>query len=146
MSYNKEIQVPLHMPNIINICIDKNIDGDMVGRIYHCYDVKPWPFSNVVRMVALMEELFDRISFPQASTESRTFENVTHGNRGKLKKVAAPEDIAAHQGIKGTFMVCVKYRQNSTWQGEVQWIEGGKTQKFISVLELLKILNNSLKQ
>ena len=26
-----------HVPNLINICIDSVEDGEMTGKIYHCY-------------------------------------------------------------------------------------------------------------
>lgn len=144
MSQKKEMHVPLHAPNLINICVDENVDGEMAGRIYHCYDDHPWPFKNVIRLVESMEDFFDRISFPQASTQTRAFVNVKYKYKEALKKVAGSNDIAAHRGKKGTFLICVKYRQNSTWQGEVEWVERSSTQQFVSVLELLKLLSNAL--
>lgn len=45
-----------------------------------------------------------------------------------------------------TFIVDVKFRQNSTWQGIVRWKETGKEVHFRSALELLKIMDNALEQ
>lgn len=144
MSQKKITHVPLHAPNIMNVCIDKNTEGEMTGRIYHCYDQSPWPFANVMRLMEAMEDFFDRISFPQASTQARTFTNIEHYKKGTLKKVVDAQDVAKYRGIRGTFLICVKYRQNATWQGEVEWVEGENVQQFVSVLELLKILSNAL--
>lgn len=144
MRESKEIHVPLHAPNIINVCVDENVDGEMAGRIYHCYDESPWLFTNVIRLVESMEEFFDRISFPQASTQTRAFVTTEQKEKRALKKVTEAQDVVGHRGAKGTFIIYVKYRQYSTWQGEVQWIEADNTQQFVSVLELLKILSNAL--
>lgn len=144
MEQNKEVQIALHAPNLINICIDENKDGEMAGRLYHCYDENPWKFSNILKMVELMEELYDRISFPQASTKTRSFVNTAYENKECPQKVQTAQDVAACRGTKGSFLTCVKYRQNSSWQGEVQWLEEGAVHQFISVLELLKILSNAL--
>ena len=54
------------------------------------------------------------------------------------------KDVAAQRGKLGTFLVSVRYRQNSSWQGEAEWVDSGKIQQFVSVLELLKILSNAL--
>ena len=60
------------------------------------------------------------------------------------EKVCIPQEVLEKRGAKGTFLLNVKYRQNSSWQGIVRWIEGNSTQQFVSVLELLKILSNAL--
>jgi len=40
-----------------------------------------------------------------------------------------------------SFLIKIKYRQNSSWQGTVQWIETGKTQNFKSCLELIRLID-----
>ena len=42
---------------------------------------------------------------------------------------------------ESTFLVKIKYRQNSSWQGSVQWVEGEKTQNFKSCLELMRLMD-----
>jgi len=42
---------------------------------------------------------------------------------------------------ENSFLVNIKYRQNSSWQGTVQWIETGKTQNFKSCLELIRLMD-----
>jgi len=54
------------------------------------------------------------------------------------------EKITKQRGKQGTFIVHVQYRQNATWQGQVVWAEKNKVQKFRSVLELLKLIDNAL--
>jgi len=42
-----------------------------------------------------------------------------------------------------TYVVEIKCRQNHTWQGTIQWVEGKQTISFRSVLELLKLLDSA---
>ena len=41
-----------------------------------------------------------------------------------------------------TFMVHVVYRQYNTWQGTITWVEGNITNRFKSVLEMLKLMDD----
>ena len=43
-----------------------------------------------------------------------------------------------------SFLVQIRYRQNSSWQGNVQWIEAGKTQHFKSCMELIRLMDIAL--
>lgn len=52
--------------------------------------------------------------------------------------------VQGRRGDKGTFLVCVRYRQNSTWQGHVVWAEKNQQQPFRSALELLKLIDSAL--
>ena len=44
---------------------------------------------------------------------------------------------------KGTFIVKIQRRENSTWQGEVTWVEKKETKFFRSALELLKMIDGA---
>jgi len=46
-------------------------------------------------------------------------------------------------GGQCTFEVNVKYKQNSTWQGHIHWIEKDQKQNFRSVLEMLKLMDEA---
>ena len=45
---------------------------------------------------------------------------------------------------KGTFEITVKFMQNSTWQGQIHWIEKDYKQNFRSALEMLKLMDEAL--
>ncbi|MBQ6833741.1 MAG: hypothetical protein IJO55_04915 [Lachnospiraceae bacterium] len=53
-------------------------------------------------------------------------------------------EMLEQKGDLATFVVHVKYRQHSTWQGEVVWAEKNEKRTFRSALELLKLIDNSL--
>jgi len=44
----------------------------------------------------------------------------------------------------GTFEISVKFTQNSTWQGEIHWIEKKQKQNFRSALEMLKLMDEAI--
>lgn len=56
---------------------------------------------------------------------------------------------ASPSGYKGsTFVLRVLYRQNATWQGDIQWLdekEGGK-RFFRSLLEMIVLMNDALER
>ena len=41
---------------------------------------------------------------------------------------------------KATFTIQIQFQQHATWQGIITWAEGGRTQKFRSELEMLKLM------
>lgn len=43
-----------------------------------------------------------------------------------------------------TFVVKILNRQNSTWQGNITWVEGQKSRNFRSALEMLKLMDGAL--
>jgi hypothetical protein len=47
-------------------------------------------------------------------------------------------EVATYKGEKGTFLVCVRFRQNATWQGEFRHEETGEVKSFVDVVELMK--------
>lgn len=133
-----------HVPNLINICIDSVEDGEMTGKIYHCYSEEAIAFSNIIRMIETVEEFFDCLQFPQAATQTRSFHRKESVQGQKLEKKLEQEQILQMRGQKGTFLLNVKYRQNSSWQGSVTWVDEQREQYFRSALELLKLIDGAL--
>ena len=42
------------------------------------------------------------------------------------------------------FVVDIRYQENSTWQGEVLWVDQNRQCSFRSALELLKLIDGAL--
>ena len=137
-------QISWYAPNFINMCIDNIDDGELSGRIYHCYSKEPWKFTNILQLIELADDFFDRLEFPQASTSARSFTSTQFLGVDRLDKVQSPEDFIENRGQKGTFFLNVRYRQNSSWQGSVTWVEEQREQHFRSALELLKLIDGAL--
>lgn len=134
-------------PNVICICINKIIDGNAKGKFYNCYSKHPVYFEEIVSLILQIEAVFDKINFPQASTITRSFFNDNTKALGKeFKKHMTPQEVIEQKGSKATFVVHVQYRQNSTWQGSVVWVDKNKTKNFRSALELLKLIDGALSE
>ena len=140
----KQIHINMSSPNLINICVDCIENGEISGRIFHCYSREPEEFANIIHLLNRMEVVFDSISFPQASTKPRYFVEPEKAPKAKLKKELDQKEVIRHTGKLATFVTCVKFRQNSAWQGELSWIERGETYLFSSTLEFIKLIDNAL--
>lgn len=134
--------INLSAPNLVNICVDKKTHGEPSGRLYHCYDEKPWEFASFLQMLNLMDQLYDSISFPQASAKTRYFNEPEQTGQPLPVKQKEQKDIIRHTGKLATFITYVQYRQNSTWQGETVWAEKEQMYRFSSTLEFIRLLDN----
>lgn len=134
-------------PNVICICINKIIDGNAKGKFYNCYSKHPVYFEDIVSLFFQIDDLFNKINFPEASTITRSFFNNNTQALGKeFKKYMTSQEVTEQKGSKATFVVNVQFRQNSTWQGSVVWVDKNKTKNFRSALELLKLMDEALSE
>lgn len=135
-------------PNLLNIGIDNREDGECSGRIWYLYGDQPVIFSGTVDLLKKMDDFFDSLNYPQASTSSRSFHTENRIRKPEEKKEAvaqmAVQDLLEKKGEEATFIIHVKYRQNATWQGEVIWADKKKKKFFRSALELLKMIDSAM--
>ena len=137
--------------NLVSVCIDGIEDGEIIGKIYTKYSDTYTPLHGVGGLLITMEEFFDAINYPQASTSPRTFKSK------RAEKAAASAaipttppkidnsiDLKEFHGEKVTLLIHVRSRQNTSWQGAVLWTELGITLEFRSVLELLKLVDSCI--
>lgn len=130
------------------VCVDQADSGRWAGRLY-APKTGCFCFSNEIYLLGAMERLFDRTDYPQATHKIRTFQKKPEKDGGEIKVKKDVENLAEGQemlGKKATFNIQVKFRQNASWQGSIQWMEGKKTQNFRSVLELLKLMDEAVSQ
>ena len=146
MNMEQKQSIAWHVPNLLSICIDSVADGEMSGEIYHCYKKEPLKFSNIIRMIETADKFFDQIKFPQSATQIRSFEKKEPTMEAVPEKVCIPQEVLEKRGAKGTFLLNVKYRQNSSWQGRVTWVDEQREQYFRSTLELLKLIDGALEK
>ncbi|QIB70677.1 hypothetical protein Ami103574_03800 [Aminipila butyrica] len=55
-------------------------------------------------------------------------------------------DTGSERGQKATFILQIKFRQNASWQGTVQWVEKKQELNFRSALELIKIIDSACEE
>jgi len=63
-----------------------------------------------------------------------------------MDEIVQPDSWHDAGSTIGTFEITVKFMQNSTWQGQIHWVEQDRRQSFRSALELLKLMDEALKE
>lgn len=110
---------------------------------------------SLLQALSRMNELYDELQFPQASTVLRSFQRDKKTERASedrepdsqrkgMRKMEEFEKVIEHRGERATFLIRVQYRQHSSWQGEVVWVDQQKKEYFRSALELVKLLDSAL--
>lgn len=46
--------------------------------------------------------------------------------------------------VKHNFIVQITHQQNATWQGTVTWVDEGRSQRFRSALELIRLIDSAV--
>lgn len=49
------------------------------------------------------------------------------------------------QGSKETFVVQIQFQDNATWQGSITWARKGQEVRFRSMLEMIKLMDDALR-
>lgn len=124
--------------------LEKNDHLDISGKIYSQYYHTGTDFSGVHEFLNACEDLFNTLVCPQPSVAERSFRKKYAV--ANLKTVEAVEDMdqLLQNKEKNTFVINVLFRQNASWQGNIQWVNQNKTQSFRSTLELLKLMDSAL--
>ena len=141
-------RVNISAPNLMSVCINELRGGCPVGYLYNKYNLEPLAFQNVFDLMTLMEQTMDYCQYPQSTTRQRAFGNTGVQNREKKKvePMVNADEIMEKSGELATFVIHVKYRQNSTWQGDIFWAEKQEKVNFRSALEMLKLIDSALDQ
>ncbi len=140
-------RINISAPNLANICIDRAANGFYHGRLYHKYQTEPQIFTDIKGLCGLLESMYDQCGYPQSSTQNRLFQERKDKNTAKgASQVADIDQVLNQNGDLATFVVHVKHRHYSTWQGEVVWAEKNEKRTFRSALELLKLIDNAIEE
>ena len=141
-------QEALNLQNSVwKICIDSVSPGNVDGRVVGLRLTEPMDFQGMGRLLLLLERLMDEQNFPQAYQRIRSFNKREGAVYGVPCLPEGAMDQAAVDAIEGsvtTFLLRVLSRQSATWQGNVDWLNGGKPQNFSSDLEFLSLVEERL--
>lgn len=128
--------------NMFRVCIDR-YQEDISGRVCSPVSEEDIPFSGIGELLVKMDKLFDDIGYPQAFQDKRSFEEEkSMGNvyRGIPEAVRDVRGILEQKGICCTYDISVESRRNTSWQGVIYDVAGGKREKFKGEVELLEKL------
>ncbi len=124
------------------IQINLKEDTQYPVSVKHMRSGRGCQFAGLPEAILFMQDRMDEINYPQNQMEQRSW-NVKSGG-GFRGSASAGENFYQDDSptLKGglTFLIQVKFRQNATWQGKVQWVEQKREQSFRSVLELMGLL------
>ena len=120
------------------VCVDSYEDGVLKGRVYNAY-AEPECFESLSQFLIKMESLLDELQQPQSATKPRSFATFVE------PMDYAPPLEHIRRGAKATFEVQVIFRQHTSWQGVVIWLEQQMEQSFRSVLELILLMDSALR-
>ena len=121
------------------ICVDSYEQGVPVGCFFNCgQESESCSFQSLTQLLVGMEHILDSTNFPQSFTAVRSFSVMpeTHLENAVGKKI--------RKGNLATFMVKVLFRQHTSWQGTITWLEKKSEQPFRSVLELILLMDSAL--
>ena len=120
------------------VCIDSYDRHVLKGRIYNPYFPDGAHFESFLQFLIRMEQMLDTMEFPQPASVVRTFlPPAPPGLPNRAIDTHTPGKLA-------TFQLRVLFRQNTSWQGMVAWVEQNQEQGFRSVLELALLMDNAL--
>ena len=139
-----------HYMAFLKIAVDEYEEGRFAGYVYSQRLKEPIRFQHSADLLLQIEDLLDKQDFPRAFQRKRTF--------GKAPQKALPrateEDgvaymdagtVQAAEGKVATFALNLITRQNTSWQGYLDWLDGSTKIAFNSDLELLSMIMDKLK-
>ena len=121
------------------ICVDSYKDRVLKGRYYNSgsEDISG-EFGSLTQLIVELEQILDSAKIPQSFTAVRSF---------SVMPEEQPKNGAEEKNRKGkiaTFAVRILFRQHTSWQGSVTWLEKRSEQPFRSVLELILLMDSAL--
>lgn len=123
----------------IRVCVDSYEESRMSGRFFHPgLGAGGCRFQSLASLLVHVEDLLDKTEYPQSFTARRTFQPLSPAVLCK-----AGDDLC-QMGKKATFLVRILFRQHTSWQGSITWVEGRGKQNFRSVLELILLMDSAL--
>ena len=133
--------------NMIRLCID-GYDVDIKGRIYSKMNEDPVVFDNCCEMLMKADEIFERVGYPQAYCESRSFGIETAKGHYNLPGVPLikDEDMQKQEGQLCTLDVLIRSRRQASWQGIIRTVQDSLIQEFCCGMELLRCIEKIVKK
>ena len=137
-----------HRNGVLRICVDRLEGSRTGGRVFSQRLTAPMEFTDLGGLLLQLEALLERQNFPQAFQRMRSFtKEAPEHPQGLLPQGAMSEEtVEGAKGEKATFELHILTRQNATWQGVLEWLEGEERKNFSSDLEFLKLLEQDLRQ
>lgn len=123
----------------VMIYVDSFERGILSGRFHISSNPEVQTFHGLCQLLLDINNNLDRENFPQSFSELRKFQMPSKQND------MSSLSVDTKSGAVATFSMRILFRQNSSWQGSLTWIEGNQEEYFRSVLELIVLMENALR-
>ena len=123
----------------VMIYVDSFERGVLSGRFHITSNPEVQTFHGLCQLLLDINTNLDRENFPQSFSELRKFQMPSKQSDG------ASLSADLQNGAVATFSMRILFRQDSSWQGSLTWIEGNQEEYFRSVLELIVLMENALR-
>jgi len=137
----------------MKVAVNDVEDGRIAGAVYSRRLKEPIRFRDAADMLLQIERLLDQQDFPRAFQKKRSFVKSTKKDKGNTFGKKDEEDdegymdeetVEQAEGEVSTFVMNVITRQNTSWQGYLDWLDGSPKIAYNSVLELLSLITRKL--
>lgn len=132
---------------ILRVCVDSVDHGCLSGRLFGQRLSEPVPFRDIGDLVLKVEALLDAQNTPQAFSKIRSFTETAEPNVPAARTrvdLSDPQSVIAACGTCATFTLQIFSRQNATWQGRLDWLDGTPCPRFSSTLAFMKLIADRL--
>ena len=133
---------------LLYLLADSSEDNGIRGRLYFPVYDEYRHFESLTSMVREMDSYLNTLRLPRKTHDFRSFQSKTAAQQEKGRDVIvnAKDYKTPESGNKATFVIKIKFRQNATFQGSIQWIDKNKTRNFRSDLEMLKLIDEAISE
>ena len=152
-----------HYMAYLQVAVESHEAGRISGLVYSQRLTAPIQFSDTADLLLQIEDLLDEQDFPRAFQRKRTFAKrpqkpVPSGGADRVTAAADVGDVVdvdegqpmdgetvnQARGAVATFAMNVITRQNTSWQGYLDWLDGSARKAFNSELELIAMIEEGL--
>lgn len=123
------------------VCVDSYQNSILTGTIINPYLDENIPFCGITQFLKEINRMLDNEMLASSNTELSTRPTLL----GCSANPRFPETLLNCRGAVSTFILDVRFRQHNSWQGTITWLEHGVKDTFRSVLELIMLLDRTLR-
>lgn len=130
-------------------------EKSVTGEFRNLYIQGEETFDSISEFIYKLELMLEDIKVPQSTTNCRKgWESMSDKSKHRKNKKEPHRqwDFLSEPTMDGIgktgefFLIQIRYRCNTSWQGEIRWLKKKNKMMFRSVLELLMVLENTIAQ
>ena len=145
-----------HYMAFLRVAVDENTNGRIAGNVYSQRLEEPIRFSGTEDLLLRIDDLLDKQDFPRAFQKKRSFAedapkaasaaHAVHRDEDEQEEpdLMDEETVSRATGRIATFALNVITRQNTSWQGYLDWLDGSPKIAYNSDLELVEMIMERL--